>query len=244
MQLITQLELGGAQEIALFFARHLDRGRYRVHLIAGSGGLLDEDARSIPDLTFEHEPHLVREMRPATDLRCLRSLTGRLRRFRKAFPEPMIVHTHSSKAGILGRWAALAAGVEIRVHHIHGFGFHSGQPWPIRRALQAAEQLTAPITHAFCPVSEANRSVAEELGLLRGNRTALVLPPGIDAREYEPEPEEGARFREELGIPPDVPLIGMIACLKPQKSPRDFVRVAGRVAPRHPDAHFFIAGDG
>ncbi|MGH7857503.1 MAG: glycosyltransferase family 4 protein [Candidatus Binatia bacterium] len=244
VQIITQLELGGAQEIALSFCRDLDRDRYRMHLITGPGGLLDDEARSIPGLGFEHEPHLVRELRPATDVACVGSLAARLRRLRSASPAPMIVHTHSSKAGILARWAAVWAGAEIRIHHIHGFGFHPEQPWPVRRAFQAAEQLTAPITHAFVPVSEANRKVAESLGMLRGGRIAVVLPPGIDAREYEPEPGEGAAFRRELGIPPDAPVVGMIACLKRQKSPRDFVLVAGRVAARRPETHFFIAGDG
>ena len=71
-----------------------------------------------------------------------------------------------------------------------------------------------------------------------------MLPPGIQARQYEPAPGEGPRFRAELGIPPGAPVVGMIACLKPQKNPGEFVRIAGFVARRRPDAHFFIAGDG
>lgn len=244
VQVITQLELGGAQEIALFFCRHLDRRRYDVHLIAGEGGLLDDEARNIPDLDFEQEPSLVRPVRPLTDIRCIGALAGRLRRLRRSSPGPMIVHTHSSKAGIVGRWAAFAAGAEIRVHSIHGFGFHLRQARPARWLLQAAEQLTASVTNAFCPVSEANRLRAEQLGLLRRGKPAVVLPPGIEPRDYEPSPEEAARFRHELGIPADASVVGMIACLKPQKCPEDFVRIAARIADSRPDAHFFIAGDG
>jgi glycosyltransferase involved in cell wall biosynthesis len=130
------------------------------------------------------------------------------------------------------------------VHSIHGFGFHSWQHWSTRKVLQAAEQLTAPITHAFCPVSEANRRVAERLGLLRGSKPAVVLPAAIDVQEYEPRDGEGRKIREELGLSPATPLVGMVACLKPQKAPLDFVKVAARVRTASPAAHFFIAGDG
>ncbi|MBI2962859.1 MAG: glycosyltransferase family 4 protein [Deltaproteobacteria bacterium] len=244
IHVITELELGGAQEITLFTCRHLDRRRFEVHLITGRGGLLDADARAIPDLFLQFDDHLGRAVNFASDLRCLRSLTGRLRAIRRRSARPTIVHTHSSKAGILGRWAAFAAGADIRVHAIHGFGFHAGQPWWLRRAYQAAEQVTAPITDAFCPVSTANLEVARRLGLLRGGKPTLVLPSAIDAAEYEPKPGEGAALRRELAIPESAPLVGMIACLKPQKAPTRFVEAASRVAALHPQAHFFLAGDG
>lgn len=244
VQIITQLELGGAQEIALFLCRKLDRTRFDVHLVTGVGGLLDREAEAIPGLQVHFSADLIRQVRPLTDLRCLRSLAATLRDIRRRSPGPLIVHTHSSKAGILGRWAAYLGRAEIRIHSIHGFGFHDDQPWLTRRAFQGVEQLTATITDAFCPVSEANRRVAERLGLLRGGKPVLVLPPGIDVGSYEPRPEEGEALRRELGIAPTTPFVGMIACLKPQKSPLDFVRIAARVADAHPESHFFLAGDG
>jgi len=244
VHVITELELGGAQEITLFTCGHLDRERFEVHLIAGRGGLLDAEAAAMPDLAIHFEDDLIREIDLPRDLRCWRSLTARLRDIRRRSGRPMIVHTHSSKAGILGRWAAFAAGAEIRIHGIHGFGFHRGQPWWLRRTYQAAEQLTATITHAFCPVSAANLETARRLGLLRGGKPTIVLPSGIDATDYEPGPSEGAELRREIGVPDAAPLVGMIACLKPQKAPTRFVEVAGRVAALHPEAHFFLAGDG
>jgi glycosyltransferase involved in cell wall biosynthesis len=215
-----------------------------VHLVAGLDGMLDDDARREFGDAFHQDDSLGRAVRPLDDLATLRSLTALLRGIRRAARGPMIVHTHSSKAGIIGRWAALAARAEVRVHSIHGFGFNDWQPWWVRRLFQGAEQATAPITHAFCPVSEANRRVAEALGLLRGGREAVVLPAAIDIGEYEPREEEGLRVREELGLAPETPLVGMMACLKPQKSPVDFVKVAAHVRATHPEAHFFLAGDG
>lgn len=244
VHIITQLELGGAQEIALLFCRHLARHDFHVHLVAGRGGILDDEAGRSPGISFHHDDHLVRPVRPAEDLRCLGSLTELLRQLRRGAAAPMIVHTHSSKAGIIGRWAAWRAGAEIRIHSIHGFGFHAAQPWATRAAFQLAERVTAPITHAFCPASEANRRVAERLGLLRQGQPTVVLPEAIEAAEYEPGPGDASEIRSELGIPLDAPLVGMIACFKPQKAPLDFVRVAARLGETHPAAHFFLAGDG
>jgi glycosyltransferase involved in cell wall biosynthesis len=244
VHVITELELGGAQEITLFSCRHLDRRRYDVHLITGRGGMLDDEAASIPELDLAFEDDLVREVSPVRDFRCLRSLTRRLRAIRERSRQPMIVHTHSSKAGILGRWAAFVAGAAVRVHGIHGFGFHPGQRWPVRTVLQVVEQLTAKITHGFCAVSEANLELARNLGLLRGEKPAILLPSGIEPSQYEPRAGEREAVRAEIGVSPSTPLVGMIACLKPQKAPVAFVDVAARVAGRHPAAHFFIAGDG
>jgi glycosyltransferase involved in cell wall biosynthesis len=243
VHVITRLELGGAQEITLFSCRSLDPRRFDVHLVCGPGGLLDDEARAMPGVTVHFCDELVREVDAVRDARCLGSLTSLLRSIRRP-GLPTIVHTHSSKAGILGRWAAVAARAELRIHSIHGFGFHGGQPAAVRTAFAFAERVTARITHAFCPVSEANLRSARAMGLLRGGQPAVLLPSGIDVDDYRPAPEDGPALRSELGIPSAVPVIGMIACLKPQKSPVDFVRIAAGVAVTRPDAHFFVAGDG
>jgi glycosyltransferase involved in cell wall biosynthesis len=244
VHIVTQLELGGAQEITLLFCRHLAERGLDVHLVAGRGGLLDAEAERIPALSVHFDDSLVRAVNPRQDVACLVSLARLLRRLRGASGRPMIVHTHSSKAGILGRWAAYAAGVKVRVHSIHGFGFHDWQPWWKRRSYQLTEQVTAKITHAFCAASEANRRVATRLGLLRGGKPSVVLPEAIEVSDYEPREDEGRKIRDELGLAPATPLVGMIACLKPQKAPLDFVKVAARVRAADPESHFFLAGDG
>ena len=244
VHVITLLELGGAQEITLFTCGALDRFRFDVHLVTGPGGMLDAEARAIPDVTVHFVDDLVREIRPATDARAFKSLVGLLRAARRDPSQPLLVHTHSSKAGILGRLAAKAAGANACVHSIHGFAFHDRQRAVARLTYQGLERLVAPLTDAFTGDSTANLEVAERLGLLRGGKPALFLPPGIDPREYRPVEGEAARVRAELGIPSGAPLVGTLACLKPQKAPLDYVRVAARVLERIPDGHFFLAGDG
>src|SRR5437773_8638288 len=115
--IITKLELGGAQQNTLFTVSHLDPARFRAILITGEPGLLDGDARQLAGVEFHQIPSLVREIRPLADFRALLALTLLLRRLK-----PAIVHTHSSKAGILGRAAAWLAGVPVVIHSIHGFG--------------------------------------------------------------------------------------------------------------------------
>ena len=242
VHVITQLELGGAQEITLLTCQRLDRRKFRVHLIHGPGGLLDDEAHKLAETTVERDENLLRAIRPASDLRCLRSLTRRLRRIRRQWHGPMIVHTHSSKAGILGRWAARFAGADIVMHSIHGFGFNDRQPSWQRAFFQGLERLTAPITDAFSGDSNANLEVARRLGLLGRGQPAIALPPGIDPEQYSPR--GGDELRRELGVDSATPIVGMIACLKPQKAPLTFVRAAALVAARLPHMHFFIAGDG
>ena len=96
VHIITMLELGGAQQNTLYTVEHLDRRRFEVFLIAGSGGILDEDAERIADLTTFFVPSLVRPIRPFSDWKALWRIRALLRKIR-----PHIVHTHSSKAGIV-----------------------------------------------------------------------------------------------------------------------------------------------
>jgi hypothetical protein len=108
---ITKLELGGAQKVTLMTLERLPRDRYDVSLITNPEGLLVDWANRIPNLTRYWMPSLIREVRPLQDLR---SLIALWKLFRKERPD--VVHTHSSKAGILGRWAAWLAGVPNIFH--------------------------------------------------------------------------------------------------------------------------------
>ncbi len=239
---ITQLELGGAQENTLYTVAHL-RAPFRPSLVCGPGGLLDEDARRLARVPVTFVPSLMRPIRPWGDLRALIRLTAILKHER-----PAIVHTHSSKAGILGRLAARLAGVPVVVHSIHGFGFHSRQPAALRALLIALERAAARATTHFIAVSRANLEAGIARGLFQRDRVTLIRS-GVPIADLERAardqgPRDGAGLRREIGVPQGAPLIGMIACLKPQKSPLTFVEVAARVAATFPEARFVLAGDG
>jgi glycosyltransferase involved in cell wall biosynthesis len=260
VHIITKLDLGGAQQNTLFTLAHLDRGRFVPHLLAGCGGLLDEEARRSDGLCTTRVPALVREISPWRDLWALLALWRQLVRIRRKAGPVMIVHTHSSKAGILGRWAARLAGASAIIHTYHGFGFHDEQPRWVRRWYIWLEQLTASMTDGVIVVSRANQRRGDAYGLFspQGSNKAAGRPPailirsGIDFADFQSAGRErGADaahrrndLRKELGLSPETLVVLTVACLKPQKAPDDIVAVAGRVLRREPGTVFLIAGDG
>jgi glycosyltransferase involved in cell wall biosynthesis len=244
IHIITMLELGGAQQNTLHTVSHLDRARFRPYLIAGEGGILDPEARALDDVPFFPLPDLRREILPHRDLLALGQIRSRIRAIVRANPGRVaIVHTHSSKAGILGRWAAWLERVPVIVHTFHGFGFHEGQGRPVRWVFETAERLTGRITHAFIMVSRANMEKARRLGIAPVERMTLIRS-GIPIEEFLEVEERREEIRASLGVGPDEALVTMVACLKPQKAPLDFVEVARRVASQEPRARFLLAGDG
>src|SRR4030095_15052117 len=105
---ITKLELGGAQKVTLMTLERLPRDKYELGLVAGPEGLLVDWANRIPALQLEWNGSPVRWFRPLQDALAFMKLWRFFRRER-----PAIVHTHSAKAGIIGRWAARLAGVPL-----------------------------------------------------------------------------------------------------------------------------------
>jgi glycosyltransferase involved in cell wall biosynthesis len=237
---ITKLELGGAQEVALQVVSGLDRRLFRAVLMAGPGGLLLDEAQMLPGVEVRIIPSLVREIRPLKDLRALVDLTRAFRQLR-----PAIVHTHSSKAGIIGRLAAWMAGVPAIVHTIHGYGITPRQaPWT-RNILIAVERLVGRITTFWIAVSNADLNQGLRWRLFTKD-TVLLTRPGIDPKPFAGTTKSAVRdrLRLELGAGSSSPLVGTVSCLKPQKAPEDFVKVAALIAQEFPEARFVLAGDG
>jgi glycosyltransferase involved in cell wall biosynthesis len=233
---ITRLEFGGAQRVVLQTARALDRQDFEVALAWGPGDLLDDEAAKIPHLERIPVPPLVRPIAPISDLRALAALRAAVRSF-----QPQIVHTHSSKAGILGRLAARLEGVPS-VHTVHGFGFTPLQAAPKRFLLRSVERLIARFTDHFVTVSDADRQRGIDIGLFTPEKVR-VIRAAIDLQRFR-SAAGGDAVRDRLGVPVEVPLVTQIGNFKPQKAPLDFVRVAAAVHDRHPDTHFVMVGDG
>src|SRR5437870_910634 len=234
---ITKLDLGGAQKVTLMTLERLPRDRYELGLVASPEGLLVEWANRIPGLKCVWISSIVRQVRPVQDALAFVRLWRLFRRER-----PAIVHTHTAKAGILGRWAAKLAGVPYIFHTSHGFGFNDFQR-PIERNFYIGlERLTAKITTKLFMVSYANAETAEKIGMAR--RGEWILSRDAIAVEEFMESKPRRQKLQEWGIPGDRIIVGMVACFKPQKSPEDFIEVAARVLKKTQRAHFVMAGDG
>ncbi len=241
IHIITKLEFGGAQQNTLHTVSALDRERFTPVLMTGPEGYLMEEARGL-DIDLQVVPSMERSISPAADRSAYRELVRLLAPYRG---QPAIVHTHSSKAGILGRWAARRAGIPVVIHSIHGFGFTPAQSAAKRWMFVTAEKTTSRITDHFIAVSHANRNEGVGLGLFPPER-CTVIRSGFDLNEFSdadtanmvPDTVNGVDLSD------DVPTVLMVGCLKPQKNPLDFVSLAEQVGKRVPGARFLLAGDG
>jgi glycosyltransferase involved in cell wall biosynthesis len=241
VHIITKLELGGAQQNTLFTVEHLNREHFQPYLITNDEGILVSEAMRLRGVTTFLLPELIREINPLMDIRALLKIRGILKSLKKR-DAAMIVHTHSSKAGILGRWGARLAGADVVIHTIHGFGFNEHQPSPIRAFIMLLEKLTAMITDKLIAVSKANIQKGVENGIFPVQK-AVLIRSGIEVEEFRGVKIDKREKKKELGVEPTLPLVTMIGCLKPQKAPLDYVEVAHLVL-KEKNTYFILVGDG
>ncbi|MBI3319400.1 MAG: glycosyltransferase family 4 protein [Candidatus Omnitrophica bacterium] len=237
LHIVTQLELGGAQRSTLELLTHLDRRRFTPSLLS-SDGWLAQRARQIPRLSVTLWPSLRRTIHPLADGWTLTKLIGFIRRGGYD-----LVHTHSSKAGILGRWAAHLAKTPAVVHTVHGFGFHAFQPPWMRRFYQGLERRTSRITDGFIMVSKRDQDTALRLGIGQPGRHRLIRY-GVESERFHRNDTPQAVHRQALGLDPDQPVVGTVACLKAQKAPLDFVQACAMIKRQVSAAQFLLIGDG
>jgi len=158
--------------------------------------------------------------------------------------KPDIVHTHTAKAGTVGRIAASLAGVPIVVHTFHGHVLH-GYFGPIKNTLfRNIEKFLARRTTAVIAVSETCRRDLIEYGIVQPDRIRTI-PLGLELGSFaQSDPDSRKQLREEWGVPGDAFLVGMIARMVPIKRHEDLFHAIPIVLESYPDTYFVIAGDG
>jgi glycosyltransferase involved in cell wall biosynthesis len=217
--MITRLE-GGAGVLTLRGAKALDPGQFQATIITGSGNhLLDEAAAA--GLEVIMEPALRTPIDPRSDWRALHALSSLLSE--RPFD---VAHTHTAKAGVLGRMAARRAAVPRIVHTYHGFPFHEFQSRSRRGAYIAIERRLGRITDvALCVgTGVAVEAVRRRLVAPERIRTIGVAVDGMAGAEL-PARVPGARdrARQALGVPADATVVGAVGRLAYQKAPEDFL---------------------
>ncbi len=238
---ITRLILGGAQENTLASVLGLrQKPGLEVSLISGPAtgpeGSLESACAGCPGL-LTIVPDLVRPLDPWKDARAWQRLT---QLFRAQHPD--IVHTHSGKAGILGRLAAARAQVPIVIHTIHGPSFGSFQNPGANWLFRAAERYAAGVTSHFVVVAEALKEQYLAAGIGRSDRytkifSGFALEPFLAAMN---DPDLRARF----GLAPDDIVVGKIARLFKLKGHDDLFAIAPALLRRCPRLKFLLVGDG
>lgn len=238
---ITRLIVGGAQENTVATVLGLRRRpKVEVSLISGptSGpeGSLEPLVTGIPDL-LTRVPELVRPVRPWLDLRALFALT---RIFRAQRPD--IVHTHSGKAGVLGRLAARRAQVPIILHTLHGPSFGPFQSAPANFVFTAAERIAARCTDHFVTVADAMRDQYLAAGIGRPEQYTRIFS-GFDLAPFLAAQNDSV-LRAQLGIAPGDFVVGKIARLFELKGHDDLFAAAPELVRRCPQMKFLLVGDG
>jgi glycosyltransferase involved in cell wall biosynthesis len=242
VHVITRLILGGAQENTLLTVEGLHhRHGDDVTLITGpaegpEGDLFGRaEARG---LKVELMPELVRAVRPSTDLSAYRLLRRAFRRLR-----PDVVHTHSSKAGIVGRAAAWHERVPAVVHTVHGLPFGpSESPWK-NRLYVALERSAARRCHAIVSVCDAMTEQSLAAGVGRPEQYQTVYS-GMDVEAFLNPPRPRDEVRRELGLADDEVAFGTVARLFERKGHDDILAAAPAVLAANPKVRFVFIGDG
>src|SRR5882724_3466928 len=242
LRVIGRLNVGGPSINVVNLAAGLDPSRYEQLLVIGhespaEGSMLDYA------LSRGVWPHRIQEIVTAFNLAprdgvALKRLFSLMRLYR-----PHIVHTHTAKAGLLGRIAARLAGVPIIVHTFHGHVLH-GYYGPVQNwALRRMEKSLAWLSHRLVTVSEQVKKELIEYGVARADRIT-VIPLGLDLEPYLHAETRRGEFRREMSLSSGARLVGIVGRIFPVKNHALFLESAARIAAAEPAARFVVVGDG
>ena len=243
-RVLTRPGVGGAAKHVALLMRGLE-GEFESRLYCGPPDAREGDYFALHDLNLKLQQigSLRRDADPTRDLRALRDLVRDLRAFR-----PQICDTHLSKAGVLGRLAARIAGVPIRIHTFH-VNIFEGYDWrPFERPLYLSlERFAARGSDRLICLSDELGAQLRALGI--GEKSQFrAITLGVDLAPFRGDDAQIAaargQIRAELKLPPDAPLVGIVARLAPVKSVKTALEAAALLAQTRPDVHFVLVGEG
>jgi len=250
IHIITRLDKGGSAENTLLTVRGLDRGRYDVVLIRGlsiESNMAEDEFRSVEESVREAEgegirivtvPSIVRRVSPFYDLKAFFALIKIL-----IYERPDIVHTHTSKAGILGRWAAFFARVPVIVHTPHGHVF-----WGYFGRLKTGifillEKISALITDRLVVLTEQEKNDHLHFHIAPENKFSEVHS-GINLDRFSNTSVDPAAMKKKLTIPEGNLVVGTTGRLTHIKGHRYLIEAARKIVDVRPDTTFVFLGDG
>jgi glycosyltransferase involved in cell wall biosynthesis len=234
---LTNLDIGGAQEWVMTCAEAADRSRFDTHIVTGSRASPMWRARlSAAHATTHLLPSLVWPVSPLRDVMAVSELTRLFRAERFD-----VVHTHMSKAGVLGRLAGRIARVPLVVHTAHGWSRAHSSNLAVRRAVVLCERLTFGLADSFVVASGYDAQIGSAL-LKRPPSRFVILPEGV------PVPEEVAdarvRGRARLGVDVSALVVGMVTRLVSNKRVPDLISAAASLRSTYPDVVVVVVGSG
>ncbi len=242
MHIITRLILGGAQENTLLSVLgQMREPETTVRLVcgptAGPEGSLVDEARAA-GVDYVEAPTLTRPVSPVDDWRAYRELRRLIREWR-----PDVVHTHSSKAGVLGRLAAWKERTPLVTHTIHGLPFHPYQGWWPNTLYKWAERLAAGRCHRLISVADAMTEQAVAAGVAPREKFVTVYS-GMKVEPFLDDSRDLITLRARFGLSPNDLVIGKVARLFELKGHEYLLEAFAQIAADHQNARLLLVGDG
>lgn len=239
--IITRLIIGGAQENTILNCEDLmsDYGD-EVLLIVGptsgpEGTLMDRAVRTIPTIVL---PHLIRNISPYYDIAAYREIKYALQQFR-----PDVVHTHSAKAGILGRVAAWNLGVRVVVHGVHGAPFYPFQHFAVREFYKYCERWAARRCHVMISVADAMTDLMVT-GKVAPKEKFVTVYSGMEVEPFLESEKFRISVRKQFGFSENHLVVGKIARLFRLKGHEFVIAAAKSIIEQIPNIRFLFVGDG
>lgn len=238
VHVITKLELGGAQVNTVYTYENLDRKNFDAYLLSGPGGILTDKVEKKEHFFIVKD--LVRQLNPLKDLKAFFQVKRILKKIK-----PDIVHTHSSKAGIIARTAAFFLRVPVIIHSVHGFSFSPFQSFLKRSFYTTAEKLVSRLTSHFVFVSNDDIETGKKKKLIKENYS--LIRSGFPFKKFLSKNPDTTSLRKKHNIEETDFVCGTIAPFKPQKGLFHLIEIAEKVlksGKNKKNTVFMITGDG
>lgn len=235
--IITNFAAGGAQEYLLSIVKGLDKSLFEPMVLGRMEGEFVQMFQSLEGVKVLDVRSLRRDISPFNDVRSVFEITRLCKE-----NQIDIVHTHSSKAGVVGRLGAWRAGVKTIVHTVHGFSFNDFMPGLERAGMVFLERWMSRYTTDLLFVSNKDRETGNALGIGAKERS-LTIYNGIDYQPFESKPDREA-VRKSLGIDSDDYVIGFTGRLSKQKGIHILVEAFARFQSENLSARLLLVGDG
>lgn len=236
LRVIARMNVGGPAWQSSVLTRGLPQHGIETRLLVGRVGSQEEDFLTLrePDLPATEVRGLGRSVRFGDDIRAFFALIHEIRRFR-----PHVVHTHTAKAGVLGRLAAIVCRVPFRVHTFHGHVLHGYFPVPVAWIIRVTERLLARWTSVLVSVGDRVQDELMAAGIGRSRRWVAIAPGVAPPREVT---REDARHR--MGVDVDVPVLLFVGRVTSVKRVDRLLQAVRLVVDRLPDVTLVVAGAG
>ena len=230
--------LTGVQRVSLDELTRLNRSEFTPYMICQQSGPMTEECEN-NNITCLYTPTLVREISPLKDIKAFWHLYRLFRKYKFD-----IVHTHSSKTGVIGRLAAKLAGVPMIVHTVHGYAFPAAKSKLEKNIFLAMEWLGTKCSDKIICLHDADKKIAEEALGAKASQL-IVLANGVNINKFNPPTiEQKQDIRTKLDLPFDAIVIGMVGRLWQQKNPKLLLTAAIAILKDRKNVHFVFAGDG